>query len=114
MRLATRTLYARATGQQPPATDPPAGAGVAEHGGVAVGDGIVVLRRVHRFGGGIAALAEAVQRGDADAAVGLLRAGRFDIRQSDVRWIEVDVADDHAAAALAPVRQAVVEAGRRV
>ena len=40
--------------------------------GVTIGDGIVVLDRVHRFGGGIAALASAVRRGDADAVLGLL------------------------------------------
>ncbi len=31
----------------------------------AIGDGIVVLDRVHRYGGGIAQLAEAIRRGDA-------------------------------------------------
>jgi exodeoxyribonuclease V alpha subunit len=54
--------------------------------GAAIGDGIVVLRRVHRFGGGIAALADAVRRGDADAAVAVLAAGH-----EDVTWIPVDV-----------------------
>ena len=39
-----------------------------------MGDGIVVLRRVHRYGGAIAELAEAIQRGDADAALTVLEA----------------------------------------
>ncbi|HWB71792.1 MAG TPA: exodeoxyribonuclease V subunit alpha, partial [Egibacteraceae bacterium] len=101
MRPATRAALAEATGQDVPAADPPDGA--------AVGDGIVVLRRVHRFGGGIAALARAVRRGEAEAAVDLLGAGL-----DDVRWIDVDVADRQATSALAPVRDAVVDAGRRV
>jgi exodeoxyribonuclease V alpha subunit len=83
------------------ASTPPAGA--------AIGDGIVVLRRVHRFGGGIAALARAIRQGDADAAVEALRAGR-----DDVRWIDTDVAQDAGRQALAPVREAVVAAGRQV
>ena len=39
---------------------------------VAASDGIVVLDRVHRFGGAIAAVAEAIRRGDADAVVDAL------------------------------------------
>ena len=38
-------------------------------------DGIVVLDRVHRFGGGIARLAEAIRRGDADGVLEVLAAG---------------------------------------
>jgi len=75
----------------------------------AIGDGIVVLRRVHRFGGGIARLAEAVRRGDADATLGLL-----DEAGDDLQWIPVDPAERAAGADLAPVRQALVAAGRRV
>ena len=40
-----------------------------------IGDGIVVLRRVHRYGGAIAELAGAIQRGDADGAMAVLEAG---------------------------------------
>jgi exodeoxyribonuclease V alpha subunit len=47
------------------------------------GDGIVVLRRVHRFGAGIARLADAVQRGDATAAVTALRSG-----DEGLGWVE--------------------------
>ena len=84
-----------------PATEPPAG--------VAIGDGIVVLRRVHRFAGAIADLAEAVRGGDADAALAILRAGH-----DDVRWIDVDIAEPDAREALRPVRETAVAAGRRI
>ena len=84
-----------------PATEPPAG--------VAIGDGIVVLGRVHRFGGAIAELAEAIRGGDADAALAVLRAGH-----DDVPWIDVDVAEPDAREALRPVREAAVAAGRAV
>ena len=49
-------------------------------------DGIVVLERVHRYGSGIATVAEAIRRGDADGAVA--RAGAT---SEDVTWIEADV-----------------------
>jgi exodeoxyribonuclease V alpha subunit len=75
----------------------------------AVGNGIVVLRRVHRFGGAIAELASAIRRGDDGRAVAVLRAG-----QDDVRWIDLDVAAGEAGGALQPVRTAVVDAGRRI
>jgi exodeoxyribonuclease V alpha subunit len=70
---------------------------------VTIGDAIVVLRRVHRFAGAIAELAEAVRRGDADAALIVLRGG-----SDDVRWVEVDVAEGEVG----PVRDAAVAAGR--
>ena len=77
--------------------------------GPAIGRGIVVLRRVHRFGGAIADLATAIQRGDPDAALAVLRAG-----DAGVEWIEADAESTDAANALAPVRSRVVDAGRRV
>jgi exodeoxyribonuclease V alpha subunit len=94
---------AEVSNQAVPASDPPAGAAVA--------DGIVVLRHVHRFAGAIAELAEAVQRGDADAAVGVLAGGH-----DDVVWLPVDAARAGRAegGALEPVRQAVVAAGGAV
>ena len=55
---------------------------------VAVGRGVVVLERVHRFGGGIARLADAVRRGDADEAVAALRAA-----PEEVTWMASDLAD---------------------
>jgi exodeoxyribonuclease V alpha subunit len=76
--------------------------------GPAIGDGIIVLRRVHRFGGGIAALADAVRRGDADATIAALAAG-----SDDVSWIPVDLAEP-TAAALRPVREAAVAAGAAI
>ncbi len=73
-------------------------------GGIA--EAIVVLRRVHRFGGTIAALSSAIQAGDAGRVVDTLRSGA-----DDVEWIEVDVATSKAEE-LSSVRGAVVEAGR--
>ncbi|MBX5442184.1 MAG: exodeoxyribonuclease V subunit alpha, partial [Solirubrobacteraceae bacterium] len=75
----------------------------------AIADGIVVLDRVHRYGEGIAALADAVRAGDPDAAVAVLRAA-----PEGVRWLEVDAADPAAAPALEPVRAAAVATGRAV
>jgi exodeoxyribonuclease V alpha subunit len=72
-----------------------------------IGDGIVVLDRVHRFGGGIAALAEAIRRGDADAVVELLTDA-----PPEVRWIDADVSA--AGAALEPVRERATAAARRI
>jgi exodeoxyribonuclease V alpha subunit len=69
--------------------------------------GIVVLERVHRFGAGIARLAEAVRDGDADAVIETLEAG-----PDGVIWLPVDVAG--APEALAPVRDEAVAAGRAV
>jgi exodeoxyribonuclease V alpha subunit len=76
---------------------------------VGAGEGIVVLDRVHRFGGGIAALATAVRDGDAGAALEVLRQG-----PEGVTWLPVDVAAEAAAGALRPVRAAAVQAGAAV
>jgi exodeoxyribonuclease V alpha subunit len=66
-----------------------------------IGDGIVVLRYVHRHGGAIAKLARAVQRGDANAAIEVLAH-----EETNVRWF------DHAAADLTRTEgRDVVEAG---
>jgi exodeoxyribonuclease V alpha subunit len=56
---------------------------------------IVVLDRVHRFGGGIARLATAIRSGDGDAVMELLRAGA-----DDVTWLDVDVAEQDALPAV--------------
>jgi exodeoxyribonuclease V alpha subunit len=74
-----------------------------------IGDGIVVLRRVHRFGGGIARLAEAIQVGDPSGVMGILE-GSHD----DVRWLPVEITADGATGSLGPVRTAAVAAGRQV
>jgi exodeoxyribonuclease V alpha subunit len=60
-------------------------------------NGVVTLHHVWRFGGTIAAFARAVQAGDADAAVALLRSGADDLALG-------------APADLDPVRRDVVEA----
>lgn len=77
MAPATRRRLGRLAGVAVPATDPPAGS--------VIGDGIVVLQRVYRFGGGIAELANAVASGDGDRAVDLLNQGR-----TELRWAETD------------------------
>ena len=57
-----------------------------------IGDGIVVLRRVHRFGGAIAELAAAIRRGDVDGA--LDRARRRPRRRRVDRDRRPPIADD--------------------
>jgi exodeoxyribonuclease V alpha subunit len=100
MREPARSRLAEVARQKVPATQPQAGA---------IGDGIVVLRRIHRFAGAIADLAEAVRGGDAEAGLAILRAGH-----GDVLWIDVDIASSDARKALAPVREMAVAAGRRI
>ena len=64
-------------------------------GGGGAGPEIVVLDRVHRFGGGIAQLATAIRAGDGEAVIAQLRAGT-----DDVTWLEVDVAERDALSAV--------------
>jgi exodeoxyribonuclease V alpha subunit len=71
----------------------------------AIGDCVVVLRRVHRFGGAIAELATAIQRADAGAALEVL--GR---RSAEVGWRAVD-AEDVPVDQLGEVRELAVNAG---
>jgi len=118
MRPAARATLAEATGDAIDERDPATGVPLPEYSGKgtpvpeggdeeqAIGDGIVVLRRVHRFGGGIATLADAIRRGDADAAVAALSNAEGD----DVSWIPVDLAEP-SAATLGPIREAAVTAG---
>jgi exodeoxyribonuclease V alpha subunit len=101
MRPETRARLARVTGVEPPATDPPA------HG--AIGDGIVVLDRVHRYGEGIAKVADAIRRGDADATVDALAAG-----VEGVTWLDADPAEIAESDAMRPVREGAVRAARDV
>jgi exodeoxyribonuclease V alpha subunit len=96
-----RQQLERATGHTISASSSPPGA--------TIGDGIIVLDRVHRFGGGIAALASAIRRGDADGTLELLRDP-----PDDVTWIEVDVAEPDSDDALRPVRDGAVDAARVV
>jgi exodeoxyribonuclease V alpha subunit len=68
--------------------------------------GIVVLERVHRFGEGIAQLADAVRHGDPDAVIAVLERA-----PEGVSWLGVDVA---VTADLAPVRRRAVNAARAI
>ena len=77
MGASARAQLAAACGQAVPAED----TGPRS----AIGDGIVVLRHVHRYGGAIAELAGAIQHGDADGAMAVLEAGG-----SNVQWIPSD------------------------
>ncbi len=100
MTRAAREKLEEATGTVN-AADPPAG--------VTLGDGIVVLTRVRRFGEGIAKVAEAIRRGDADEVMEVLRDP-----PEDVRWVDADPGDRASEAALAVVRAGAVAAGRTV
>ena len=72
--------------------------------------GIVELRRVHRFGGGIATVAAAIESGDADAVVEALRTAG-----DDVTWLEVAAdTDPTTAPEFGAVRGAVVDTARSV
>jgi exodeoxyribonuclease V alpha subunit len=73
----------------------------------ALGDAIVVLDRSHRFGPGIAAVAEAVRRGDAAATLHALRD-----HPGEVTWIPVDVAARPEE--LTVVRRQAIAAGKAV
>ncbi len=73
--------------------------------GRSAADGIVVLDRVHRYGGSIARVAEAIRRGDGDAVIEAL---------DEVTWIAVDPADPSAASALGPVHDGAVASARDV
>ena len=83
-----------------------AGAVLGDIVGPVTGEGIVVLDREHRFGGGIASLARAIRAGDADAALEVLRAA-----PEGVSWIEADPAEGEG---LSPIRRRAVDAGRAV
>jgi exodeoxyribonuclease V alpha subunit len=97
----TRARLADATGHAVAAEDPPRG--------TTVGNGIVVLDRVHRFGAGIARLAETIRRGDADDVMQVLADA-----PEGVTWIPVDTADPASLTALSPVRDGAVTAARTV
>ncbi len=73
--------------------------------GSSIADGIVVLRTVHRFAGGVGALARSIETGDADTVVELLTEG-----PEGVTWLDHDVATDaRGAAADELVRAAILE-----
>ena len=86
-----------------------AGAVLGDIVGPATGDGVIVLDRVHRYGGGIALLADAIRRGDPDEVMDVLATGRV-----DVAWIPIDAADPEPESRLAAVREEAIAAGRSV
>jgi exodeoxyribonuclease V alpha subunit len=98
---AVRTRLADTTGHPVTAEDPPPG--------TTISNGIVVLDRVHRFGAGIADLAEAIRRGSPDDVIDVLNKG-----PEGVMWIPVDTADPASLEALAPIREGAIAAGRAV
>ncbi len=83
-----------------------AGAVLGDIVGSGTAEGIVVLDRERRYGGGIAALARAIRAGDADGTIGVLREA-----PEGVRWLEHDAAGGEA---LEPIRRRAVDAGRAV
>ncbi len=88
---------------------PGTGAGEGDAAGAAIGQGIVVLERVHRYGGGIARLADAIRRGDGDGAIAVLRNA-----PDEVTWLPVDVEDARADVELELVRDRAVATARAV
>jgi exodeoxyribonuclease V alpha subunit len=74
-----------------------------------VGDGIAVLRRVHRFGGAIAELAQAIRDGDGDATLSVLRGGH-----EAVRFAEVDDDGPLSGGVLADLRAETLTAAGAV
>ena len=75
--------------------------------GPGVGEGIVVLDRVHRYGGRIASLADAIRAGDPDRTVAALGGA-----PGEVTWFGVDPHENEAD--LGPVRERAVTAGSAV
>jgi exodeoxyribonuclease V alpha subunit len=98
---------ARAAGQPEPSLDAALEAAGVPGGlvGGSVINGVVTLRHVWRFGGAIAEFARAVQAGDADTAVALLRGGH-----AGLAFVEHDPGDPGAGG----VRGDVVAAGREL
>ena len=102
--LAGRQRLKEATGDTIPAEDPPIG--------VTIGDGIIVLDRVYRYGSAVASLADAIRVGDADAAIDVLRA-----EHEEITWLPVAFgadAEDPATVELPAVKAASLQAGRAV
>jgi exodeoxyribonuclease V alpha subunit len=96
-----RARLARSVRAPVAADDPPAG--------VRIGDGIVVLERVHRFGGAIAELAGAVRDGDEARVIELLRRS-----PEGVAWIPVAGGGQERSESLGALRDAALHAARRI
>ena len=99
-----RAALARVTGAEPPA-EPSLGEPGAAVQQRSFGDGVAVLRHGHRSVAPIATLAEAIRRGDADAAVAALEAGGENIVWLRDPAAETDLGPlrEHAIAAYAPM-----------
>ena len=97
---AARAQLASLTGHPVPGHD-----GGGHHS--SIGDAVVVLRHVRRHKGAIAELARAIQRGDGDAAIGLLRTGG-----SNAEWISHHAARS-ASESLDAIRTLAVGSGRK-
>lgn len=100
LRDGARRRLGEVTGTEVEAAQPP--------GGTPIGDGIVVLRHVHRFAGAIRDLASAIQRGDPDATVRVLGEG-----SPEVQWLARGEGQPDGDP-LRPVRAAAVDSGRRL
>ncbi len=109
-----RAVLTRVTGADPGGAGPaltgtdPGGDRPAPPQDSKFGDGIAILRRGHRFGAAISALADAIRAGDADAALDVIKQGT-----EEVEWIALDPALDPSApaieTAMAPLRGHVLE-----
>jgi exodeoxyribonuclease V alpha subunit len=75
----------------------------------AIGDGIVLLRANHRFGGALSDLAAAIRSGDGDATVRALSS-----EDPSVEWLEVEAADEETAPRIDPVRVLAIDRARRL
>ena len=78
-------------------------------GDSAIARSVFVLDRTHRFGEGIAAVAEAVRHGDGDGVITALRAS-----EQEVTWIAHDAHAVREDRLLDPVREAAVDGGRAI
>jgi exodeoxyribonuclease V alpha subunit len=74
---------------------------------VGAGRGVVMLEHVHRFGAGIARLADAIRQGDGDSTVAALCAA-----PDEITWLPIDV--DETEAGFELVRDRAVAAGLAV
>ncbi len=83
MRAESREEVAAVTGASLPVE-------VLPTSGPAIGDGIVVLRTNHRFGGALADLAEAIRSGSGDAAMAALAGAN---RNDGVAWVPIDAGE---------------------
>ena len=75
--------------------------------GPPIGRGIVVLNRVHRYGAGVAHLAEAIRGGDSGRALAALHDA-----PEEITWLPLEVVETITDEALRAVREPAVHAGR--